>query len=549
MSAPPKGWINAGHRHGSKVLGTFIFEHQAGKDDMQALLLPIAHQQASRLLLQPYRETNPFREITTFYADRLVDLAILRGFDGWLINVEVPLGLDPEDQERAQAQRHRQPAKRPFATEHAWALKAWLSYLGSECKRRIGSHASVVWYDATTIKGELSWQCHLNVLNAPLAHECDSIFLDYHWKAKFPQRSNDNLIRLRQRRHNLQRTPGQEILKEDLTSRDILVGIDVFGRGQYGGGQFLSFKAFENVKALQQPQSTALFGFGWLSEGAELGLARSAARVFDTERFFYTGGQPTQDVMTWREALIEKRREEHDKQLAYKLQSGQLEDLPEEPPQDPDWGVPTVDLLKPLARFLPSQPPPPSHLLGGQGFFSNFAQGAGSSFFIRGRRVFDAPWTNLDCLYSQPDLIYPCCPEGVEAKLDASKAWEGNVSLSIEADRDSVLPLFTVSLPARSWKAKCFVQLLEGDPPQVCVQDSNDQWSSSTWPEARSGERLTTGTWVAAECHFEEATPASKLGLRLEGGSRLRLGSLALTETDDACPFLEEGPCPLRWHR
>ena len=58
------------------------------------------------------------------YARILADLAHQRGFDGWLLNFEVPLG-DGDKQARA--------------------ITLWIGLLRRELKRAVGEHAEVVW--------------------------------------------------------------------------------------------------------------------------------------------------------------------------------------------------------------------------------------------------------------------------------------------------------------------------------------------------------------------------------------------------------------------
>lgn len=95
----------------------------------------------------------------------------------------------------------------------------------------------MLWYDSVTIGGELKWQNQLNELNQyeeasctaflsslyrklssrAYFHACDGIFLNYTWKAEFLLQSKINA--------------GER-------DRDVFVGVDVFGRGCFGGGGF-----------------------------------------------------------------------------------------------------------------------------------------------------------------------------------------------------------------------------------------------------------------------------------------------------------------------
>ncbi|KAI4382878.1 hypothetical protein MLD38_008781 [Melastoma candidum] len=71
VTLPPPCWTNTAHRHGVKVLGTFIAEWDEGRQTCNKLLATSA--------------------TALMYADRLVELAAMLGFDGWLLNLEVEL--------------------------------------------------------------------------------------------------------------------------------------------------------------------------------------------------------------------------------------------------------------------------------------------------------------------------------------------------------------------------------------------------------------------------------------------------------------------------
>ncbi|XP_060964597.1 cytosolic endo-beta-N-acetylglucosaminidase 1-like isoform X3 [Cannabis sativa] len=73
VSLPPVSWVNTAHQHGVKVLGTFIVEGDSGEE---------------RAIVEKLLETE---ESSQMYADRLTELALNLGFDGWLLNMEVTL--------------------------------------------------------------------------------------------------------------------------------------------------------------------------------------------------------------------------------------------------------------------------------------------------------------------------------------------------------------------------------------------------------------------------------------------------------------------------
>ena len=120
------------HRHGVKILGTLIFEpRDDGSSDADLLKLLVGPLPSSQSA-QPYGPASPSTTgsysglpISTYYADLLAEFAKCRGFDGYLLNVEIRL---------------------VGGTEHARALCHWTSLLTASMKRIIGAHAEVIWY-------------------------------------------------------------------------------------------------------------------------------------------------------------------------------------------------------------------------------------------------------------------------------------------------------------------------------------------------------------------------------------------------------------------
>ncbi|XP_062231132.1 cytosolic endo-beta-N-acetylglucosaminidase 1-like isoform X2 [Phragmites australis] len=104
--------------------------------------------------------------------------------------------------------------------------------------------ASMVgWYDAITVNGELDWQNKLNKYNKPFFDFCDGLFANYTWKKNFPQ---DSVAVAGNRKY------------------DIYMGIDVFGRNTFGGGQWTTNIALDLLKKVDV--STAIFAPGWVYE-------------------------------------------------------------------------------------------------------------------------------------------------------------------------------------------------------------------------------------------------------------------------------------------
>ncbi|CAA0831346.1 Cytosolic endo-beta-N-acetylglucosaminidase 1, partial [Striga hermonthica] len=101
----------------------------------------------------------------------------------------------------------------------------------------------VIWYDSITIDGSLSWQNQLNASNKPFFDRCDGIFVNYFWLDDYPKLSAD--------------VAGDR-------KYDVYMGVDVFGRGTYGGGQWKTHVALDVIK--KNEVSAAIFGPGWVHE-------------------------------------------------------------------------------------------------------------------------------------------------------------------------------------------------------------------------------------------------------------------------------------------
>jgi mannosyl-glycoprotein endo-beta-N-acetylglucosaminidase len=136
----------------------------------------------------------------------------------------------------------------------------------------------VIWYDSVTRTGELKWQNALTPANQPFFDVCDGIFTkhvtppspsllcreiltrrSYWWKADAPTRS---------------------AALAGARAADVFVGVDVWGRGTFGGGGHVllpccsglprSCRAgrFDNRRALSMIRdagtSLALFAPGWV---------------------------------------------------------------------------------------------------------------------------------------------------------------------------------------------------------------------------------------------------------------------------------------------
>lgn len=199
VTIPPPCWINTAHRHGVKALGTFIIEWDEGRVIANTLLST--------------------KDSAQMYAERLTELAITLGFDGWLINMEVQLdaGQFPN-------------------------LKEFVSHLTQTMHASLPD-SLVIWYDSVTKDGKLRWQNQLNEYNKPFFDLCDGIFVNYSWEEDYPKLSGA--------------IAGERKF-------DVYMGIDVFGRGTYGGGQWTTNVALDVLK--KDDVSAAIFAPGWVYE-------------------------------------------------------------------------------------------------------------------------------------------------------------------------------------------------------------------------------------------------------------------------------------------
>ncbi|GJN14109.1 hypothetical protein PR202_gb00891 [Eleusine coracana subsp. coracana] len=153
------------------------------------------------------------------YAERLSELAAELGFDGWLINIEVKLDV-----------------------QYIENLKEFVNHLTKKIHADVPG-SLVIWYDAITVNGELDWQNKLNKYNKPFFDLCDGLFANYTWKKNDPQDSAQ--------------VAGNR-------KSDVYMGIDVFGRNTFGGGQWNTNVALDLIKKVDI--STAIFAPGWVYE-------------------------------------------------------------------------------------------------------------------------------------------------------------------------------------------------------------------------------------------------------------------------------------------
>ncbi|KAH0904920.1 hypothetical protein HID58_044423 [Brassica napus] len=218
VTLPPPCWTNTAHRHGVKIMKVFTFLCVYG-NVKKVLGTFITEWDEGKAACKEMLAT---KESAQMYAERLSELATSLGFDGWLINIENEI-----DKEQI-------PNLMEFVSHLTEVLH--LSTPGS----------LVIWYDSVTVHGHLKWQDHLNEKNKPFFDLCDGIFMNYTWKESYPKLSAE--------------VAGDR-------KYDVYMGIDVFGRGSFGGGQWTVNTALDLLK--RNNVSAAIFAPGWVYETAQ----------------------------------------------------------------------------------------------------------------------------------------------------------------------------------------------------------------------------------------------------------------------------------------
>ncbi|KAA0035909.1 cytosolic endo-beta-N-acetylglucosaminidase 1 isoform X1 [Cucumis melo var. makuwa] len=99
------------------------------------------------------------------------------------------------------------------------------------------------WYDSVTVDSHLHWQNELNEKNEVFFDILDGIFVNYGWREGTPQQS---AAVAGGRKHGL------------------YMGIDVLGRGTFGGGGWNTNVALDVLK--RDDVSAAIFAPGWVHE-------------------------------------------------------------------------------------------------------------------------------------------------------------------------------------------------------------------------------------------------------------------------------------------
>jgi mannosyl-glycoprotein endo-beta-N-acetylglucosaminidase len=228
------------------------------------------------------------------------------------------------------------------------------------------------------------------------------------------------------------------------------MGVDVWGRGSYGGGGFGCYKAISRIAPESLGLSVALFGPAWTWESEQ-----------------------DKPGWTW------DRWWAYESKLWVGPVSGHVE-VPE---------VPQNGSLLPIASFFPRHPPPETSQLS---FHTTFCPGTGTAWFVEGVKVFQiqSGWTDVEKQTSVGDMIWPCpklywdddredeIPKALSS-FHMDDAWNGGNSIRLSvscpgseeataAYRVLWLPIQSLHLiPQRSYEAHAIYKL-EDNHNQDC---------------------------------------------------------------------------------
>ncbi|KAK8758019.1 hypothetical protein V5799_004347 [Amblyomma americanum] len=144
VTIPPPGWISAAHRHGVKVLGTFML----GSDEGLAVIKAI-------------KDAGLGPQV----AEKLAFVATLGRFDGWLVSIGCRVD-----------------------SSCVTFLKDFLEAITEKTHSAVPG-SMVIWYDAVDTLGNATPHNELNNSNSSFFELCDGIFLNFHWTEDTLQKS------------------------------------------------------------------------------------------------------------------------------------------------------------------------------------------------------------------------------------------------------------------------------------------------------------------------------------------------------------------------
>ncbi|KNZ44544.1 hypothetical protein VP01_905g9 [Puccinia sorghi] len=388
----------------TRILGTLIFEHDDSFNDLQLLINGPQLDTQTNSKTKYYLSLNA-PPISTYFADRLIDLAIHHQFHGWLINIEIDLLKVLGDLS--------------LARQYAASIKIWLDYLRLQGQIRIGSDWEVSWYDSVSyFDGRLNWASMLRASdNLHYFSASSSIFLDYHWSPFHLTSSQTFVNRFIAEQRPLDASPPETLEKlnqsfqpsmdlkvaSNQLKRSTLYGVDVFGRGCPYGGGFSSWRAAQEV--LKAGFSVALFAPGWTWESDifhqdRVNLEESDSQWWNLwwrdERYFWVGlldspASGTQDLLSCESpnAHLDSSRIASEAQLPQPRKGAGHSELPQH---------------KPFLELFPVQ-----HKEISPSFYTNWSLGSGHGIWVDGEYHLDAKngigeWSDMAMSFPKHDL-------------------------------------------------------------------------------------------------------------------------------------------------
>lgn len=443
-------------------------------------------------------------------------------------------------------------------SECGQVLKNWLEYLTIETERRIVG-GEIMWYDGVTIEGlSNNWQNRLSPSNLPFFNVSSSIFLNYFWGM---DHLKDTINR---------------VDKSTRSRNEVAVGLDVWGRNQYGGGGFDCWRALDfiveasekkpssdvalsssSLVALNNSSTTsslslALFAPGWSIESDNLKHSISTKEGYkkwwEDESYLWNGGEETINA---KKEKIRKEKEEREKRgilrardLARMLSNGVDRVVPI-PTFDYNSNLPVISgAFRSITSYFKSpRAPPVPHST----FYTNFSNGSGHDFYFNGKKVLssEAGYTDMDFSYPPPSLFYFLPTAGVELSLHEDDAWIGSVSLNIRASLTSnslAIPLCPTSLSippniiGAAYKVVVVWKSVEGSKsvgfhfgdPRINVFGATTLDLDSGW--------VSTSAFITTSTIQSLSIPISSFGIQLASSSSsipqpisILVGSLSLS--------------------
>jgi len=172
-------------------------------------------------------------------------------------------------------------------------LRSWQNIDKTSAVRKMAATVSsdedgdglCIFYDSLIWdSGRVGYWCELRPENGIFASAADGLFCDYHWRTGAPARSAKQSLELNTK---LLSAKGNEPSKQELATAParVFMGVDVWGRGTWGGGGFHTPRAL--AECAKAGTSSAVFAQGWTYE--------SRANSTNTPPYYFA----MQDVRMW----------------------------------------------------------------------------------------------------------------------------------------------------------------------------------------------------------------------------------------------------------